>query len=85
MKHGTAWVDPGQGATVGMLLLRLSLARINAAAQTAAVIRLSDRTGAIDWRDTRPTNLRLTGHPLTEYDIRRIGEARTTQEEGPQP
>lgn len=72
MKHGTAWTGPGEGATwsdIGSALHFYPLT-YDSWGRWALVI---PQPGLYD---DRRTNLRLTGEPLNEYDIRRIAEAR---------
>lgn len=73
--HGTAWTKPGQGATVCDLLsgLRNRIGAEHVAAKRAARLYLYSLSveGHHECGCSR-TNLRLTGAPLTEYDIRRI-------------
>jgi hypothetical protein len=74
MKQGTTWTEPGSGSTV--LELRQA---INASSYFShryhggrpiaeqAYNRLADRSDA-----EATTNLKLTGAPLNEYDLRRL-------------
>ena len=71
--NGTEWTEPGQGATVGMLCKALALYESERSEPewNRAYGRLP--AGSCDaTKNLRRTNLRLTGHPLTAEDLKRI-------------
>ncbi len=70
MRHGTAWTDPGQGATVGELGIALNY--VPSTPQRDQARYSFEKFESYSVR----TNLRLTGAPLNAYDIRCIAEAR---------
>ena len=81
--HGTAWTEPGQGATVPELRAAL-MSDYYSPNRTAAkthedfsetMFTLDDRIFAGE-DDSHRTNLALTGHPLTADDLKRIAECR---------
>jgi hypothetical protein len=71
-KLGTEWCAPGSGAHVGELGAAASsydvARRLGAFAADIAIVKLSRHHAGFR------TNLRLTGRPIQEYDLRRIVE-----------
>jgi hypothetical protein len=75
-KHGTAWTEPGQGATVENL--EIAFYALNKGFKSPlweAFCAIEDGlTERVGFRNH--TNLRLTGNPLTAEDVARIAEAK---------
>ena len=71
--YGTAWVEPGQGATPRELIEAADDA--NADAPKGSPWGWFGHIKFSRYRSYR-TNLALTGHPLTADDLRRIAEAK---------
>lgn len=73
--NGTEWTEPGRGATVADIWRRL----LHDGQPDNIEYAKRARELRLKWTDERAavrTNLRLTGAPLNEYDLRRIAEAK---------
>jgi hypothetical protein len=77
--NGTTWTKPGQGETLKTLCQAAGFAVLDGYLTDSQIKPLTDQP-AIDPEDYwKQTNLRLTGHPLTAYDIRRIEECKVAR------
>ena len=78
MKQGTEWTEPGQGSNLKDLWF--SVARLTSKAAIRAQQRIVDITpinaGYYGVLSCYPTNLRLTGEPLTAEDLERIAKCK---------
>lgn len=75
--NGTEWTELGQGATIRDLFDSMSGEEGTGQADThLRVLANPFRFGSQPVRWGYRTNLRLTGHPLTAEDLKRIAEAK---------
>lgn len=86
--NGTAWVEPGQGATVRALTAALcdgtdwDTEHYAACANLNRIAATADEVTKFPGAAVR-TNLALTGRSLTAYDVERIANAETLAEYRP--
>jgi hypothetical protein len=74
--NGTEWTEPGQGANGQELWTALRVLR-----NGDGPLREAARGVRASWSiySTARTNLRLTGHPLTADDLKRIEQCEVTR------
>ena len=68
-KLGTEWVEPGKGAKVAEITDAIR-ATFGMSIDGANLVKAWERL--IDLGLSHPTNLRLTGNPIADYDLQRI-------------